>query len=158
MMDIDSLLNKYFEGETAVEEERTLRAYFNQENLPEHLKELAPMFTFIDDERVALEALKEISETSPALTVTKKRKSIFSRSFYISAVAAACITSVLFLFSPGKNNSNGSESYAWINGKRITDKEKIKMFAEKSLENVSSNENIFMEQMSAIFEENIGEE
>ena len=32
------------------------------------------------------------------------------------------------------------------------------MFAEKSLENVSSNENILMEQMSAIFEENIGEE
>ena len=157
-MDIDSLLNKYFEGDTTVEEERTLRAYFNQGNLPEHLKELAPIFTFIEDERVALEALKEISEISPALTVTKKRKSIFSRSFYISAVAAACITSVLFLFSPGKNNSNGSESYAWINGKRITDKEEIMMFAEKSLENVSSNENIFMEQMSAIFEENIGEE
>ena len=79
-MDIDSLLNKYFEGETSVEEERTLRAYFNQENLPEHLKELAPMFTYIDDERVALEALKEISVTSPALTVTKKRESIFSIS------------------------------------------------------------------------------
>ena len=157
-MDIDSLLNKYFEGETTVEEERTMRAYFNQGNLPEHLKELAPMFTFIEDERVALEALKEISEISPALTLTKKRKSIFSRSFYISAVAAASITAVFILFSPGKSNSNGSESYAWINGKRITDKEEIMMFAEKSLENVSSNENIFMEQMSAIFEENIGEE
>ena len=158
MMDIDSLMNKYFEGETTVEEERTLRAYFNQEYLPEHLKELAPMFTYIDDERVALEALKEISVTSPALTVTKKRESIFSRSFYISAVAAACITAVFFLFSPRKNNSNGKDSYAWINGKRITDKKEIKMFAEKSLDNVSSNENIFMEQMSAIFEENIGEE
>lgn len=157
-MDIDSLLNKYFEGETSVEEERTMRTYFNQGNLPEHLKELAPMFTYIDDERAALEALKEISEISPALTVTKKRKSIFSWSFYISTGAAACITAVFILFSPGKSNSNGSESYAWINGKRITDKKEIKMFAEKSLESVSSHENIFMEQMSAIFEENIGEE
>lgn len=158
MMDIDSLLNKYFEGETTLEEERMLRASFNQKNLPEHLKELAPMFTYIEDERVALEALKEIRDASPALTVSKKRKSIFSRSFYISAIAAACITSVFFLFLPGKSNSNGSESYAWINGKRITDKKEIKMFAEKSLDNVSSNENIFIEQMSAIFEENIGEE
>ena len=158
MMNIDGLLNKYFEGETTLEEERMLRTYFNQDNLPEHLKEFAPMFNYIEDERVALEVLKEISDASPALTVTKKRKAILSKSLYISAVAAACIIAVFFLFSPGKSNSNGSESYAWINGKRITDKEEIKMFAEKSLENVSSHENIFLEQMSAIFEENIGEE
>ena len=155
MMNIDGLLNKYFEGETTLEEERMLRAYFNQDNLPEHLKEFAPMFNYIEDERVALEVLKEISDASPALTVTKKRKAILSKSLYISAVAAACIIAVFFLFSPGKSNSNGSESYAWINGKRITDKEEIKMFAEKSLENVSSHENIFLEQMSAIFEENM---
>ncbi|NLA63632.1 MAG: hypothetical protein GX857_10525 [Bacteroidales bacterium] len=158
MMNIDGLLNKYFDGETTLEEERMLRTYFNQDNLPEHLKEFAPMFNYIEDERVALEVLKEISDASPALTVTKKRKAILSKSLYISAVAAACIIAVFFLFSPGKSNSNGSESYAWINGKRITDKEEIKMFAEKSLENVSSHENIFLEQMSAIFEENIGEE
>lgn len=157
-MNIDGLLNKYFDGETTLEEERMLRTYFNQDNLPEHLKEFAPMFNYIEDERVALEVLKEISDASPALTVTKKRKAILSKSLYISAVAAACIIAVFFLFSPGKSNSNGSESYAWINGKRITDKEEIKMFAEKSLENVSSHENIFLEQMSAIFEENIGEE
>ena len=158
MMNIDGLLNKYFDGETTLEEERMLRTYFNQDNLPEHLKEFAPMFNYIEDERVALEVLKEISDASPALTVTKKRKAILSKSLYISAVAAVCIIAVFFLFSPGKSNSNGSESYAWINGKRITDKEEIKMFAEKSLENVSSHENIFLEQMSAIFEENIGEE
>ena len=50
MMNIDGLLNKYFEGETTLEDEQTLRAYFNQNNLPEHLKELAPMFIYIEDE------------------------------------------------------------------------------------------------------------
>ena len=157
-MDIDNLLNKYFEGDTSLEEERTLSAYFNQEDLPDHhLKELAPIFTYIEDERVALEALKEIKNAPPALTLAKKRKPVLGRSLYISAVAAASIIALFFLFSPGKSDSNGSESYAWINGKRITDKDEVKMFAEKSLENVSSNENIFIEQMSAIFEENIGE-
>ena len=157
MMDIDNLLNKYFEGDTSLEEERMLSAYFNQEDLPEHLKELTPMFTYIEDERVALEALEEIKGLSPAPIPTIKRKPMLGRSLYISAVAAASIIALFFLFSPGKSDSNGSESYAWINGKRITDKEDVKMFAEKSLENVSSNENIFIEQMSAIFEENIGE-
>ena len=156
-MDIDSLLNKYFKGETSLEEERMLSAYFNQENLPENLKEMAPIFTYIEDERVALEALEEIKGVSPAPTPTIKRKPMLGRSLYISAVAAASIIALFFLFSPGKSDSNGSESYAWINGKRITDKEEVIMFAEKSLENVSSNENIFIEQMSAIFEETIGE-
>ena len=158
MMDIDSLLNKYFEGETTLEEEHTLRAYFNQEKIPEHLKEVAPIFKYIEDEQAALEALKEIRDSSSTLTGIKKRKLILRRSFYISTVAAACITAVFFLFSPGESDPNGSDSYAWINGKRVTNKQEIMMFAEKSLENVSSSENIFMEQMNTIFEENIGEE
>ena len=157
-MDIDNLLNKYFEGETNIEEERMIREFFNQENLPEHLKELAPMFTFIEDERVALEALKEIKDISPTTRQTTKKKLTLSRSFFISAVSAACITAVLFLFSPNNSNSGENQNYAWINGKRITDKDMIRMFAEKSLEDVSSNENIFMEQMSAVFDEKIGEE
>ena len=157
-MDIDSMLNKYFEGETSLEEERLLRAYFNQQNLPEHLKELAPIFTYIDDEQIALEALKEIANAAPVATIIKKKKLILMQSFFISAVAAATIISVFFLFSPSSSNSGSNESYAWINGERITNKEEIKMFAEKSLDNVSSTEDIFMEQMSAIFEENIGEE
>lgn len=157
-MGIDNLLNKYFEGETSLEEERMLRACFNQENLPEHLKELKSIFRYIEDERIALEALKEITDVAPAPTLIKKRRIILSRTFFISIVAAASIIGLFFLFSPGKSNSNASESYAWINGKRISNKEEIKMFAEKSLENVSSTENIFMEQISSIFEENIGEE
>ncbi len=157
-MNIDNLLNKYFEGETTLEEERKLRAYFNQENLPEHLKELAPIFNYLEDEQVALEALKEITDVSPESVKPLKRKLTFTRSFFISVVAAASIITVFILFSPANSSSSANENYAWINGKRITDKDMIKMFAEKSLENVSSTENIFMEQMSAIFDENIGEE
>lgn len=149
-MDIDSLLNKYFKGETSLEEERTLCAYFNQKDLPDHLKELAPIFIYIEDERFALKVLQETSNASP--TLIKKKKPILSRLFYISIVAAASIIALFFLFTPEKSDSNRSESYAWINGKRITDREEIKMFAEKSLENVSSDENIFIKQMSAIFE------
>ena len=36
-MDIDELLNRYFEGETSSEEERELRAFFTSGNVPDRL-------------------------------------------------------------------------------------------------------------------------
>ena len=37
-MKIDELLDKYFEGETSCEEERELRRFFTEEEVPEHLQ------------------------------------------------------------------------------------------------------------------------
>ena len=37
MKDIETLLNKYFEGETTCEEERRLRRFFAEGLVPEHL-------------------------------------------------------------------------------------------------------------------------
>ena len=38
MKDIETLLNKYFEGETTCEEERRLRRFFAEGLVPEHLE------------------------------------------------------------------------------------------------------------------------
>ncbi len=157
-MDINNLLNKYFEGETTLEDELQLGIYFNQKDLPDHLKELAPIFNYIKDERVALVAIKEITDALPQSVKPLKRKQTLIRSFFISTVAAASIIALFFLFSPGNKNTGASESYAWINGVQITNKNEIKIFAERSLDNVLSNENLFLEQMSIIFEENKGEQ
>mgnify|MGYP003160425810 CR=1 FL=1 len=43
-MDIDELLNRYFEGETSSEEERELRAFFTSGNVPDRLAVYTPMF------------------------------------------------------------------------------------------------------------------
>ena len=45
-MNIEELLNKYFEGETNCEEERELRRFFTQGIVPEHLQMYGPMFAF----------------------------------------------------------------------------------------------------------------
>ena len=37
-MKIDELLDKYFEGETSCEEERELRRFFTEKEVPEHLQ------------------------------------------------------------------------------------------------------------------------
>jgi len=47
---IKSLLEKYWNCETSVEEEAQLRAYFSSEKVPEDLKEFAPLFQYFESE------------------------------------------------------------------------------------------------------------
>lgn len=43
---IKTLLNKYFEGETSLQEEKQLHAYFNSENVDASLREYVPLFVY----------------------------------------------------------------------------------------------------------------
>lgn len=58
MKDIETLLNKYFEGATTCEEERRLRRFFAEGLVPEHLEVYRPMFAFFEAEQ------KELAEIS----------------------------------------------------------------------------------------------
>ena len=49
-MKIDELLDKYFEGETSCEEERELRRFFTEEEVPEHLQTYRPLFAYLNRE------------------------------------------------------------------------------------------------------------
>jgi hypothetical protein len=44
--EIEILLEKYYEGETTISEERTLREFFAQDDIPAHLMEHKPLFNF----------------------------------------------------------------------------------------------------------------
>lgn len=46
----EKLLVKYFEGETSLAEERSLREFFHQEEIPAHLEELKVQFELFDSE------------------------------------------------------------------------------------------------------------
>lgn len=43
---IEQLLDRYWNGETSLEEERILRAFFSQENIPEELRQYKPLFAY----------------------------------------------------------------------------------------------------------------
>lgn len=47
---IEQLLARYWQGETSLEEEQILRAFFSQQQLPAHLAPFAPLFAFCKDE------------------------------------------------------------------------------------------------------------
>jgi len=48
---IETLLNKYWNCETSVQEEKELREYFSQPGLPEELEQYASLFTYIEKEQ-----------------------------------------------------------------------------------------------------------
>lgn len=43
---IELLLEKYFEGETSIAEEKALRDYFSTQDVAQHLKQYTPMFCY----------------------------------------------------------------------------------------------------------------
>lgn len=94
---IEKVLEKYFEARTTASEEATLRAYFSQAEVAEHLAQYAPMFQFFSKE-------KEQRFTKEVL----KSKGDISRRIWYSWVSAAAI--VLLLVGVYFNTSTSSST------------------------------------------------
>ena len=48
---VESLLEKYWNCETSLEEEKQLKAFFASENVPPSLKETAELFSYFENQR-----------------------------------------------------------------------------------------------------------
>ena len=106
---IEKLLAKYWECETSVEEEKELKNFFNNEEVPEKWKSLIPLFQYYErekaeggldrffDERVIAQ-IEEIDKPAfkKAPTEGKVRKMI-NDALKIAAVILVIATSVYFV-------------------------------------------------------------
>jgi len=135
---IETLIEKYFEGLTSLKEEQILRDYFQGEEIAENLKIHKPLFQFFSLERETKNN-KEI-EIQP----NNSKKVHFIR--WISIGAAACLILFFSLKLPKQETS-----FAYVDGKKYTNIEQIQAEALKSLENISiGNEDIFSSQIEAL--------
>ncbi len=119
---IDKLLEKYFEGETSLQEEQRLRAYFNGRKIAEHHKIYTPIFGFFSEE-----------------IRREKKKSFPARKYLwvpLGTAAAIFIFLVLQVISFHKGNIN-DRSMVYIDGKKITDVHQMNVFILASIESVS---------------------
>lgn len=118
---IDQLLEKYFDGQTSLKEEQTLRDYFSgKEIYPEH-KIYTPIFAFFNEER--------------KLIKPKKRKI----NLYYRIGAVACIALLLTVGLKFQNKENdANKSIIYIDGKKISDKQIISKHALTSVTNITS--------------------
>lgn len=150
---ISNLIDKYFDGETTLDEEKKLREYFSQQDsmLHSELLQYAPLFRYFEHEREN-KALESIIHPQPTDNdgITQKRN---KRSLYIRYTAAAASLAILiavgFKFS-SLNNTN--RTMAYIDGKKISNIETINNQAINALNNIEEVDEETMNSQIAILD------
>lgn len=134
--EIKRLLDRYFDGETTLGEEQTLRRYFTSTaDIPEDLRYAASMFAY---------AAKKRAQTRPmAAEATLKR--LPRRRFGVIAAAtaaAACIAlGAVIVFRSGNfpQNAMPDEVYCYLDGRAITDRAEAEKVTRRVLDDVQAD-------------------
>ncbi len=152
-MNIEELLNKYFEGETSCEEEQEIRLFFAQGLVPEHLQKYRALFGFLAEENkqyraeqgnkteVKLTQAVEQQAVQPTLerSIKPPRRTIFLRSW-----AAAAVLLLLGIAGLHYYNHSLPEDYVIIDGKQYADPDLARQQALAAFQSVSfSEEEVF---------------
>lgn len=134
---LEILLDKYFEGNTTLDEEQQIREFFRKNaDLPEKLMETKAMFEFFQKE-----SEKQVEfQFAPTLTKKSTKNTTIRKVYYlVSGIAAAIV--LLISIVTYSDNSEEQKVYAYINGKPIMNEQVAKMEAKKALLFVSSKFN-----------------
>ena len=94
-LEVRKILDKYWEGETSLEEERALSNYFTQHDVPDDLAQFAPLFTFFTQER-NISMSSEIKTPTPQVNPQAVVRKI---SWWRAVAAAAMLTLGIFFYS-----------------------------------------------------------
>lgn len=150
---LNNLIDKYFEGETTLEEEKRLREYFSQQDfmIPPEFLQYAPLFRYFEDKREN-KILEPVIDNQLAnnTDITQKRN---KRSLYIRYTAVAA--SLALLIAVGfkvSNFNNNSRSMAYIDGKRVSNIETINNQAINALNNIEEVDEETMNSQIAILD------
>ncbi|MEI8006240.1 MAG: hypothetical protein WCI48_08535 [Bacteroidota bacterium] len=127
--EIEELLERYYEGETTLEEEKLLREFFSVEEVPEHLRQHQPLFRYFSDEA------SQTLDTEEQEKVLMRRISRFEkevsgsglqpvqkRMYYLSGIAAGLLILIGLVFTfksellkkhfPVKENASNELAYS----------------------------------------------
>lgn len=144
MKDIDRILERYFEGESTLEEEQILRNYFGQPEIEERHKIYAPIFQFFITES------SENSESDTKETIGKKKK--FNIKPWISIAASIAIIVGLFMIFTLRIDNSANKSIVYINGNKTTDINIINDEALNSIENITDMDESIVESQIDILD------
>lgn len=137
-MNIDELLDRYFEGETSAEEEGQLRTFFASGKVPERLTVYIPLFAYFDEE------IAKEQQAKPVAVLRSQRggRIPFNRRtvLWLASGVAACM---LLVLGVGRQlNPMGtffcSDNYVVINGRCYTDIHKVRSMAFEALQEVAT--------------------
>ena len=133
---IRTLTDRFLEGETTLEEERELYAFYRSEEVPDDLLSLRPLFV----------GLEEIQLDTPSIT-PKKKKGDWRKWVMIAA-------SVLVFFLFGGSflwQQQQNECVAYVYGERVTDRDLIMQELERSIGTMTEGQNDIENQLNDMF-------
>ncbi len=122
---IDDLIEKYFDGETSVAEEKILHVFFKQKNLPDTYRAEKAMFDHFVREKAA----------------RMSKQVVFTPKVLRWAAVAAMVSGTVWVINQQINHLPslmGSRSYAIIDGQLYTDAKTVKEHAMKALADVTN--------------------
>lgn len=138
-MNIEDLLNKYFEGKTSCEEERLLRQIFTQGIIPPHLEVYRPMFTFLNKEN---QESKVMTPEVVKKTIPFRRRIIYS----LSSLAAVALL-VLAIAGITRYYTVTPDNYVIIDGEYYTSTQVVHKEALAAFQEVSFSEDEIFETL-----------
>lgn len=85
---IEIILEKYFQGESTIAEEKQLKDYFSSPNVAQHLQQYQPLFGYFSQvkEQKSTYELKSIDRTGTAIPPQTKKRNVAWLSIAASAV------------------------------------------------------------------------
>ena len=132
--ELESLLDKYFEGETTLVEEQQIVKFFEKNTeLPEKYNQIKAMFEFFKAEKE--------SKADFDIESTTNKKTTKIRTLYYQLIAVAAIILIVISIFTNTDNSEEKKVYAYINGKPIMNEQVAEMEAKRALLLISSNFN-----------------
>ena len=131
---IETLLEKYFQGETSVKEEKELKKYFSSSDVAQHLEHYTPLFVYFAE-------AKE-QKSSHKLPLQTKKRNVMWLSIAASVVVLIGISTFTYFHSPTEKEDLGT----------YENPEAAFEATQKALSMLSKNVNVGIESVSYINE------
>ncbi len=107
LINIEKLLDKYFDGTTSIDEENALKEYFAKNDIPSHLQDYKAMFTYF---------AKNKEEVSSKNIQVKTEKKTWRFNWLIASAAALLLFVSVYQFTPkGPTDSEIKEAQIAFN-------------------------------------------
>ena len=88
---IEELLDKYWKCETSLEEEKELRSFFNENEVPDELKETSLLFRYFEDQKKQTVNEARFDKRVKAKTSEEKRGKVVKMFFTSAKIAAGVV-------------------------------------------------------------------
>ncbi len=139
--EIRLLVEKYYEGLTSQKEEKQIASFLGKNPNVKGFEVERAMFGYFSSEK------KSQQVTPKTIPFVSKINYLYGMAAVITLVVLS--SAMFFFFQPAT-----PQSYAYINGRKITDQKQVRMYAQANLQKFSDNVDVEERELESFIKEN----